>query len=46
MRKSTKIMAGLGVVAGLGVALAPLATFADTTNLGVYHLTVVIESGC
>ena len=46
MRKSTKLMAGLGVVAGLGVALAPLATFADTTNLGVDHLTVVIESGC
>lgn len=46
MRKSTKIMAGLGVVAGLGVALAPLATFADTTNLGVDHLTITVQSGC
>ncbi len=28
MRKSTKLIAGLSVVAGLGVALAPLSTFA------------------
>ncbi len=47
MRKSTKIMAGLGVVAGLGVALAPLATFAaDPVNLGTDHLTVIVETGC
>ena len=48
MRKSTKIMAGLGVVAGLGVALAPLATFADTvsTTAGVDTLNVTVLQGC
>ena len=50
MRKSTKLMAGLGVVAGLGVALAPLATFAEgeptVDSLGLDHLTVVISSSC
>ena len=45
MRKSTKVMAALGVVAGLGVALAPLATFADG-NIGVDNLTVNVNSDC
>lgn len=44
MRKSTKLMAGLGVVAGLGVALAPLATFADA--MGTDSLTVNVNSDC
>lgn len=44
MRKSTKLMAGLGVVAGLGVALAPLATFADP--MGSDALTVNVNSDC
>ncbi|MBR3318883.1 hypothetical protein IKG06_00020 [Candidatus Saccharibacteria bacterium] len=44
MRKSTKLMAGLGVVAGLGVALAPLSTFADTAGSDTLRLT--ITSSC
>lgn len=44
MRKSTKVMAGLGVVAGLGIALAPLATFADAA--GANTLTLNINSNC
>jgi hypothetical protein len=44
MRKSTKLMAGLGVVAGLGVALAPLATFAEA--VGTDTLTVTIDVAC
>ena len=44
MRKSTKLMVGLGVVAGLGVALAPLATFADP--MGSDALTVNVNSDC
>lgn len=32
MRKSSKLIAGLGVVAGLGVALAPLGAFADVAT--------------
>ena len=44
MRKSTKIMAGLGVVAGLGVALAPLATYAGT--IGIDTITVTIGVAC
>ena len=44
MRKSTKIMAGLGVVAGLGVALAPLATFAETA--GTDQLRVTVTNAC
>ena len=44
MRKSTKIMAGLGVVAGLGVALAPLATYA--ADLGTDTITVTIGVAC
>ncbi|MBR5389085.1 hypothetical protein IK146_00765 [Candidatus Saccharibacteria bacterium] len=48
MRKSTKIMAGLGVVAGLGVALAPLATFADAQDVvaGTDTLNVTVLQGC
>ena len=42
MRKSTKLMAGLGVVAGLGVALAPLATFAVNQS----QLEVTVTSSC
>lgn len=44
MRKSTKLMAGLGVVAGLGVALAPIATFAVAT--GEDEITVNVTSSC
>lgn len=41
MRKSTKICAALGVVAGLGVAVAPLSVFADTpTRTDTLHVTV------
>ncbi len=40
MRKSSKLIAGLGVVAGLGVALAPLGVFAATpTRLDNLHIT-------
>ena len=41
MSKSTKIIAALGVAAGLGVAALPAATFADTTV--VVPLAVTIE---
>ncbi len=41
MRKSTKICAALGVVAGLGVAVAPLSVFADTpTRTDTLNITV------
>ena len=43
--KTTKIIAGLGVVAGLAVAAAPLAAFADT-NVGVDTLTITVQTGC
>ena len=47
MRKSTKLMAGLGVVAGLGVALAPLATFAATNGTaGSDTLRLTVNSDC
>ena len=45
MRKSTKLMAGLGVVAGLGVAMAPLATFAEEAA-GSHNLKVNVTSEC
>lgn len=44
MRKSTKVMAGLGVVAGLGIALAPLATFAASAGSNTLELN--INSNC
>ena len=44
MRKSTKLMAGLGVVAGLGVALAPLGVHAGT--IGLDHLQVTVSAAC
>lgn len=44
MRKSTKLMAGLGVVAGLAVAAAPLAV--NATDLGVDTLVVTVSSSC
>ena len=34
MSKANKIIAGLGVCAGLGIALAPLSVFADTAAVG------------
>ena len=46
---SKKIIAGLGVVAGLAVALAPVATFAtgqNTDRTVVDNLEVTIESSC
>ena len=44
MSKLNKVIAGLGVVAGLGVALAPVATFA--ADAGSDNLTVNVESSC
>jgi hypothetical protein len=46
MRKSTKLMAGLGVIAGLAVAAAPLATFATEGSIGVDNLRIVVDSSC
>lgn len=43
MRKSTKLMAALGVVAGLGVAVAPMAVFATG---GEDNLEVTVKQGC
>ena len=41
MRTTTKIATGLGIVAGLGVALSPLAVFADTpTRTDTLNVTV------
>ena len=45
MSKINKVIAGLGVVAGLGVALAPVATFAETA-IGQDTLTVTVNSSC
>ena len=44
MSKLNKVIAGLGVVAGLGVALAPVASFATAT--GSDNLTVNVNSSC
>lgn len=46
MSKLNKVIAGLGVVAGLGVAFAPVATFADGTATGSDSLTVNVNSSC
>lgn len=43
MSKSTKIIAGLGVVAALGVAALPVASFAD--DYGTHTVTVSAEVG-
>jgi len=45
MRKSTKICAALGVVAGLGVAVAPLSVFADTPTR-TDTLNVSVSQAC
>ena len=44
MSKLNKVIAGLGVVAGLGVAFAPVATFATAT--GSDSLTLNVNSSC
>ena len=46
MRKSTKLMVALGVVAGIGVASAPLTTRAANTEIGRDTLGVNVESSC
>ncbi|MBQ3275025.1 hypothetical protein IJH46_01225 [Candidatus Saccharibacteria bacterium] len=46
---SKKLIAGLGVVAGLAVAMAPVATFADTVNPSDQHtdeLVVTVLPSC
>lgn len=43
MSKSTKVIAALGVVAGLGVAVAPLSAFAATR---VDNLQVTVNTSC
>lgn len=45
MSKSTKVIAGLGIVAGLAVAMAPFAAHADTT-LGIDTLNVTVGGSC
>ena len=44
MSKINKVIAGLGVVAGLGVALAPVATFAETA--GSDTVNIQVNSDC
>lgn len=45
--KFNRIIAGLGVVAGLGVALAPVASFAyEPVTGGVDNLEVTVKQGC
>ena len=43
MSKSTKIIAGLGVAAALGVAALPMATFADTSGTHTVTVTASVE---
>lgn len=43
---SKKLIAGAGVVAGLAIALAPLATFATSTELGTDTIQVTIDVSC
>lgn len=43
MSKTTKIIAGLGVVAGLGVAALPIASFAASTVAGEVQLDVEVN---
>jgi len=44
MSKLNKVIAGLGVVAGLGVALAPIASFAETA--GSDTVNIQVNSDC
>ena len=46
MSKLNKVIAGLGVVAGLGVALAPVASFADGTSAGSDTVNITVNSDC
>ena len=44
--KFNRIIAGLGVVAGLCVALAPVATFAETVPAGSDTVNIQVNSDC
>lgn len=46
MSKLNKVIAGLGVVAGLGVALAPIATFAEDISAGSDTVNIQVNSDC